>query len=152
MEEAPDAKQDLPIVAFPSSKEWEAWLAANHATSKGVWLQFAKKGTGIPTVTYEEALQSALCYGWIDGQVAKYDERYYLQRFPPRTRKSKWSRLNRERVLARQRRGRMQPAGLAKVEQAQQDGRWDAAYEPPSRITVPQDLQRALDDNPAALA
>ena len=145
-----DSKQDLPIIAFASQQAWEAWLAEHHATSRGVWLKIAKKDAGIATVSYAEALDSALCYGWIDGQKASHDEQSWLQKFTPRGRKSSWSRVNRDKAIELQRQGRMQPAGLAQVEQARRDGRWEAAYEAQSRATVPDDLRRELDRNPAA--
>jgi uncharacterized protein YdeI (YjbR/CyaY-like superfamily) len=147
-----DSKQGLPIVPFASSAEWEAWLEAEHATSRGLWLKLAKKGAGVDSVSYPEAVEVALCYGWIDGQAGSVDERFWLQKFTPRGPRSKWSQINRDRVAELQREGRMRPAGLAEVERARQDGRWDAAYEPPSRATVPDDLQRALDASPAARA
>ncbi len=145
-------KPELPVLEFEGPQAWAAWLERNHAGSDGVRLKFAKKGSGITTVTYAEAVEEALCYGWIDGQVARHDERYYLQRFTPRRRRSRWSQINRQKVerLAAQR--RMKPAGLAQVEAAKSDGRWDAAYPSPSRAAVPADLQRALDDNPKAKA
>lgn len=146
------AKSDLPILEFADPRAWSAWLERNHASSDGLWLKFAKKGSGIGTVTYAEALEEALCYGWIDGLLARHDERYYLQRFTPRRRRSRWSQLNcekAERLIAEQ---RMKPAGLAEVEAAKADGRWDAAYPSPSKATVPEDLQQALDKNPEAKA
>lgn len=142
----------LPIIQFASQREWEDWLGENHAASKGVWLKIAKKDAGIDTVFYPEAVDSALCYGWIDGQKGSFDERFWLQRFTPRGRKSKWSRVNRDKATELRKQGRMKPAGLAQVELARQDGRWDAAYEPQSSATVPEDLQRELDKNPAARA
>jgi uncharacterized protein YdeI (YjbR/CyaY-like superfamily) len=144
--------RDLPIRAFASQAEWEAWLDAHHATSKGLWLKFAKKGSGIDSVSYAEAVESALCYGWIDGQAASHDERFWLQRFTPRARRSKWSRVNRDKATALLAEGRMKPAGLAQIEQAQADGRWDAAYAGQRTATIPEDLQRALDENPGAQA
>jgi uncharacterized protein YdeI (YjbR/CyaY-like superfamily) len=147
-----EEKQGRPIIPFASQRRWEEWLDAHHADSKGLWLKLAKKDSGVDTVSYAEALDVALCYGWIDGQKASYDERFYLQKFTPRTRKSRWSRINREKVTELERQGRMQPAGLAEVERARADGRWDAAYDSPSRATVPDDLQRALDENPTARA
>jgi uncharacterized protein YdeI (YjbR/CyaY-like superfamily) len=147
-----DSKQDLPIIAFASQAEWEAWLDSQPATSRGLWLKIAKKDAGVETVSYAEALESALCYGWIDGQRAAHDERYFLTRFTPRGRKSKWSQINRAKAIELLRQGRMTPAGVAQVEQARQDGRWDAAYEAQSAATVPADLQRALDEHPVAQA
>ena len=147
-----DTKQGLPILAFASQREWEVWLDAQHATSKGLWLKIAKKDSGLDSVTYAEALESALCYGWIDGQKGSLDERAWLQKFTPRGPKSVWSRINRDKANELQRQGRLRPAGLAQVERAQQDGRWDAAYESQSRATVPDDLRRALEDAPVAQA
>jgi uncharacterized protein YdeI (YjbR/CyaY-like superfamily) len=147
-----ESKQGLPIVQLASAQEWEAWLEEQHETAKGLWLKIAKKAAGIETVSYPEALEVALCYGWIDGQKGSYDERFWLQRFTPRGPRSKWSQINRDKVEELVAQGRMKPAGLATVEQARADGRWDAAYEPQSRATVPDDLQHALDENPQAKA
>jgi uncharacterized protein YdeI (YjbR/CyaY-like superfamily) len=144
-----DASQGLPIGEFASQRAWEEWLEAEHATAKGVWLRLAKKGAGVESVSHAEAIESALCYGWIDSQARSLDERFWLLRFTPRGRRSKWSRINRDNIAELERRGRVRPAGLAEVERARQDGRWDAAYEPPSTATVPEDLQRALDAEPA---
>jgi uncharacterized protein YdeI (YjbR/CyaY-like superfamily) len=141
---------DLPAVAFASAGEWEAWLAERHETSTGLWLELAKKGSGIDSVSYAQAVEVALCYGWIDGQARRLDDDHYLQRFTPRRPRSRWSKINRGRAERLIEEGRMQPAGLREVERARADGRWDAAYEPPSRIGVPEDLQRELDRNPRA--
>jgi uncharacterized protein YdeI (YjbR/CyaY-like superfamily) len=146
------AKSDLEIVELRSQAAWSKWLERNHGATQGVWLKFAKKGTGVKTVTYLEAVEEALCYGWIDGQASGHDETYYLQRFTPRRRRSKWSQINRtkaERLIAE---GRMQPAGIEQIEAAKADGRWDAAYPSPRVATVPDDLQAALDENPEAKA
>jgi uncharacterized protein YdeI (YjbR/CyaY-like superfamily) len=137
-------KPDLPIVPFASRDAWAAWLEERHATSEGLWLKFAKKGSGLETVTYDQAVEVALCYGWIDGQVRKVDEDYYLQRFTPRKARSKWSKINRRKATELIARGEMKPAGLREVERAKADGRWDAAYDAPSTATVPEDLRRAL--------
>jgi len=115
-----------------------------------VWLRIAKKASGIPTVTHAEALEDALCYGWIDGQRAPHDETFFLQRFTPRRPRSKWSQINREKAIELIELGRMKAAGLAQIEAAKKDGRWEAAYAPQSSLTVPEDFQRALDANPAA--
>ena len=120
--------------------------------SPGVWLRLAKAASGIPSPTYAEAVEVALCYGWIDGQAKKYDDETWLQKFTPRRPKSIWSKINRERVAALISAGRMQPSGLASVDAAKADGRWDAAYDSPRTATVPEDLQAALDANPAATA
>jgi uncharacterized protein YdeI (YjbR/CyaY-like superfamily) len=143
---------DLPRLRFASAAEWEAWLERNHAARDGVWIEIAKKGTGIDSVRYPEALESALCFGWIDGRREALDERHFLQRYTPRRSRSRWSKINRataERLIAE---GRMRPAGLAEVERAKADGRWDAAYEGQRRMTVPDDLQRELDARPQAMA
>ena len=144
------AKMDLPILPFPSRSAWEEWLSAEHATSAGVWLKIAKKASGIATVTYAEALEVALCYGWIDGQKDAFDQQYFLQRFTPRRPKSNWSKINRAKIEQLIEQGLMQPAGLREVERARADGRWAAAYDAQSRAMVPDDLQQALDKNDAA--
>ncbi len=143
---------NLPVLSFESREDWAAWLDANHATATGVWLRLAKKASGLRSVTYSEAVEVALCYGWIDGQARGYDEQTSLQRFTPRRARSVWSRINREKAQALIDDGRMMPAGLRAVEAAQRDGRWDTAYDSPRNAVVPDDLQRALDDNPAASA
>ena len=125
------------VLECASAAEWEAWLEANHASAREIWLRLAKKGSGRVTVSRAEALEGALCYGWIDGQSRTQDETYWLQRFTPRSPRSKWSKVNcelAERLIAE---GRMKPPGLAAVEAARAAGRWDAAYDPPSRIAVP---------------
>ena len=143
---------EAPIIAFETQHHWSTWLEEHHAEPAGVWLKIAKKESGIPTVTYAEALEIALCYGWIDGQKRAFDDRYFLQRFTPRRPKSIWSRVNRDKVMALIAEGRMQAAGLAEVERAQRDGRWDAAYQSQRTITVPDDFQIALDAKPQAKA
>lgn len=142
--------QDLPIVQFESAAEWERWLAEHHDTSPGLWLKLAKAASGVSSVTYSEAVEVALCFGWIDGQVRRLDEQFRLQRFTRRTPRSKWSKINRAKATALIESGRMHPAGLRAIEQAQGDGRWYAAYDSPSTATVPEDLQQALDANEAA--
>jgi uncharacterized protein YdeI (YjbR/CyaY-like superfamily) len=141
---------DLPIIPFASRDAWAAWLEEQHATSDGLWLKFAKKGSGLDTVTYAEAVEVALCYGWIDGQVRKFDEDHYLQRFTPRRARSRWSKINRQKATELIERGEMKPAGLREVERAKADGRWDAAYDAPSTATVPEDLRRELEKNEPA--
>lgn len=141
------AKPDLPIIPFASPKEWEAWLEEHHATSPGLWLKIAKKGSGIETVSYAQALEAALCYGWIDGQKASFDENYWLQRFTRRKPRSRWSKVNREKATELIQKGEMKPAGLREVEQAKADGRWDAAYDAQSTVTVPDDLRLELEKN-----
>jgi uncharacterized protein YdeI (YjbR/CyaY-like superfamily) len=116
---------DLPVKPFKTQKAWEDWLARNHERAPGVWLKLAKKASGIPTVTYEEAVEVALCYGWIDGQAQGLDEEYHLQRFTPRRARSNWSKINVAKAEALIAAGRMQPAGLREVEAARADGRWE---------------------------
>jgi uncharacterized protein YdeI (YjbR/CyaY-like superfamily) len=143
-------KSGLPVLAFASSDEWAAWLASQPATSKGVWLKLAKAASGIRSVSKQEAIDGALCHGWIDGQLDTFDADHWLVRFTPRRPNGKWSQVNRERALALIKLGRMRPAGMREIEQARLDGRWEAAYAPQSKATVPEDLQSALDRNPAA--
>jgi uncharacterized protein YdeI (YjbR/CyaY-like superfamily) len=145
-------KDGKPIVQLASAEAWEAWLEAEHPSSDGVWLKFAKKGSGVETVGYGEALDVALCYGWIDSQVLSYDERFYLQKFTPRRKRSKWSRINRDKIEELTKQGRMKPSGLEQVELAKADGRWDAAYASPANAEVPDDLQAVLDASPKAAA
>jgi uncharacterized protein YdeI (YjbR/CyaY-like superfamily) len=142
---------NLPIISFATQQDWEAWLAEYHADTRGIWLKIAKKETRIPSVSYAEALESALCYGWIDGQKASFDEQYWLQKFTPRGPKSMWSKINCDKVTALLASDRMQPAGIRQMEQAKADGRWDAAYESQSKMTIPDDFQRELDNNPKAM-
>jgi uncharacterized protein YdeI (YjbR/CyaY-like superfamily) len=146
------AAKELPTIAFPSPRAWETWLAKHHAGVRGAWVKFAKKGSGVKSVTYPEALDVALCYGWIDGQVRSLDERYYVQRFTPRRSRSNWSKINcgkAQRLIAD---GRMKPAGLAQVQAAKADGRWDTAYDSPRSAEAPDDLVAALRKNAAARA
>ena len=146
----PDPTPELTVA---DAAAWRAFLAQHHADESGVWLVLAKKGTTEPTtLSYDQALEEALCHGWIDGQVRRRDERTYLQRFTPRRPRSVWSRLNVARVEQLTRDGRMHPAGLAQVERARRDGRWDAAYEGSAAAGVPPDLETALRQNPAAAA
>ena len=147
-----NTSNDLPVLLFASQHEWEVWLHEHHAASRGVWLRHAKKASGLQSVSYAEALDVALCYGWIDGQKKSYDESSWLQKWTPRGAKSIWSKVNREKVQQLTDSGRMQPAGMAAVEAAKQDGHWDAAYDSPSQATVPDDFQAALDRNPQANA
>jgi uncharacterized protein YdeI (YjbR/CyaY-like superfamily) len=143
---------ELPVLPFDSAAAWEAWLEREHARAPGVWLKLAKQDSGIATVTVAEAVELALCFGWIDGQVGKHDDDCFPQRYTPRRRQSRWSQINRERALALIAAGRMRPAGLAQVEAARADGRWEAAYAGARTASVPEDLQAALDANPAAAA
>jgi uncharacterized protein YdeI (YjbR/CyaY-like superfamily) len=145
-------KDELPILQFPDQPAWELWLENNHDSEAGVWLRIAKKASPHATVTYPDVLDTALCFGWIDGQRHPHDDSFFLQRFTPRGPRSKWSKINREKVERLIAQARMRPAGLAKVDAAKQDGRWDAAYEPQGAATVPADFQQELDRNPEAKA
>ncbi len=140
----------LPVLHLPDCDAWESWLKANHTSSRGLWLRLAKKNASVTSVSYAEALEEAIRYGWIDGQRLARDEHSYLQRFTPRRPRSRWSQINRTKALALIEEGRMTTAGLAEVRAAQEDGRWERAYEPQSRATVPADFQLELDRNPAA--
>nr|WP_234375017.1 MULTISPECIES: YdeI/OmpD-associated family protein [unclassified Streptomyces] len=142
--------QNLEIVAFESAEAFEAWLGENHAVSPGIWLKLRKKSPGVVALDYAQALDVALCYGWIDGQKAGLDDQWWLQRFTPRTARSKWSKVNRDKVAALIEQGRMQPAGQAEIDRAKADGRWDAAYDSSRTATVPDDLAAALAAEPAA--
>lgn len=146
------AAVEQPVLRFASAADFEAWMEDEHTRSDGIWIEFAKKGSGIPTVVYAEALDIALCFGWIDGQARPVDERWYRQRFTPRRAASKWSQRNVDKTAALIAAGRMRPAGLAEIERAKADGRWAAAYPSPSKIQVPPDLQAELDADPAAAA
>ncbi|WP_344532458.1 YdeI/OmpD-associated family protein [Streptomyces albiaxialis] len=149
---APAGQPELPTLPFASRAEWEAWLEERHGEADGVWIKLAKKGTGVTSVSYAEAVEVALCFGWIDGQSRRLDETYWLQKFTPRRSRSKWSQINRERATELIERGLMRPAGLREIERAKADGRWEAAYASPSQASVPDDLQAALDANEAARA
>ncbi len=143
------AGPELPVIPFADQQAFADWLA-HPLDAPGVWLQLAKKGSGIPSITYEQAVDVALCYGWIDSQKKGYDETWWIQKFTPRRPNSKWSRVNREKAERFIAEGRMQPGGLREVERAQENGQWDVAYDSQSAATVPDDLQAALDANPAA--
>ena len=143
---------DLPVIGFADQAAWKSWLAQQHATSPGVWLKIAKKGSGATGVSYPEALEVALCYGWIDGQKGAFDDEYWLQRFTPRKPGSRWSKINTEKAAELIAAGRMRPAGMREVELAREDGRWDAAYAGQRSMAVPEDLERELAGNEAARA
>lgn len=143
-------KDDLLILSFDNQQSWEAWLKLHLTESKGIWLKLAKKDSNIPSVNYDEAVESALCYGWIDSQNASFDRQYWLQKFSPRRTRSKWSHMNCEKAEALIAAGRMQPAGYRQIELAKEDGRWEAAYASQSRITIPDDFQSQLDINQKA--
>lgn len=141
---------DYPTLPFEDQEAFRDWLDRNHATERGVWIRIAKAASGHPSVNHAQALDVALCYGWIDGQSKSLDGEWYLQKFTQRGRRSTWSKRNREHVDRLIASGEMRPAGLAAVEAAKADGRWDRAYDAPGSATVPDDLQAALDASPAA--
>jgi uncharacterized protein YdeI (YjbR/CyaY-like superfamily) len=143
----PDGK---PVKAFASQAAWAAWLGKNHEKHSGLWLRLMKKGSGKKSVTYAEALEEALCHGWIDGQKRPCDEASWLQKFSPRGKKSLWSKVNRDKVAALEKAGRLKPAGLAVVHAAKADGRWDAAYDSQSSATVPEDFAALLEKHAKA--
>ena len=143
-------KSDRPIIAFESQQAWNDWLAAEAADSEGLWLKLAKKSSGIASVSKSEAVDTALCHGWIDGQLDSFDDKYSLVRFTPRRQASKWSERNRSRALELIKLGQMLPAGMKEVERAQKDGRWEAAYAPQSTADIPDDLRAALAKNKKA--
>lgn len=143
---------DLPTLPFATKNKWAGWLAKRHDRSTGVWLKLAKKDSGIPSVTYEEAVEVALCYGWIDGQKKGFDDEYWLQKFTPRGPKSIWSKINTVKAEKLIVSGEMKPAGLKAIDAAKQDGRWDAAYESQRNISIPEDFQAVLEKNKKAKA
>jgi uncharacterized protein YdeI (YjbR/CyaY-like superfamily) len=141
---------ELPVLSFADKKKWATWLAKQHKKSNGIWLQIAKRNSGIHSVTYDEAVEVALCYGWIDGQKMGYDDQFWLQKFTPRGPKSIWSKINTEKAERLIASGEMKPAGLKAIEAARQDGRWEAAYASQKNISIPEDFQVALDKNSEA--
>jgi uncharacterized protein YdeI (YjbR/CyaY-like superfamily) len=143
---------DFSIEFFASSADWEEWLKEHHADTSGVWIKFAKKDSGITSLNYAQALDGALCYGWIDGQSKSIDDVYYLQKFTSRRPKSIWSKRNVGKVAELIKAGKMQPAGQAAIDAAKADGRWDQAYDSPSNVTIPPDFQKELDRHPKAKA
>ena len=145
-------KVEPPVVSFPSREAWWAWLSEHHADPVGVWLRLERKREGSAPLTHPEALEAAIAHGWIDGTRRRLDERHYIQRFTPRRARSKWSRINREKAMELIERGEMTPAGLAEVERARADGRWDAAYAGQRTMEVPDDLRSELERDPAAAA
>lgn len=138
------------IRLFANQAEWAAWLEKNHRKAEGLWLRLAKKGSSLQSITYSEALEAALCQGWIDGQKRGESDDAWLQRFVPRSAKSVWSKINREKTTALIATGRMRPAGLAAVESARKDGRWGAAYDSPKSAKVPEDFEAAMNASPRA--
>ena len=144
-------KTDLQIISFSTQKDFEIWQEENHNNTKGIWIRFYKKNSDISTIIYDEALDVALCYGWIDGQVKKYDEYSYLQKFTPRRPKSMWSKRNKDHVLRLEKECRMKLSGIIEVENAKKDGRWDRAYDSPGKMTVPEDFMIEISKNKQAL-
>ncbi|MDM0084196.1 YdeI/OmpD-associated family protein [Variovorax sp. J31P179] len=148
----PGTKSDTAATLFKSAKAFDAWLKKHHATSDGLWLKIAKKGAGEPSVTYPEAVEIALCWGWIDGQKKGLDDQHFLQRFTPRRARSIWSKINVDKVAVLTEAGRIQPAGQAQIDAAKNDGRWGKAYDSARTSSVPGDLQAALEASPKAKA
>jgi len=148
----PDTFDGLPILYFARPQEWANWLAAHHNTAVGVWLQLVKKAAARSSISYDEALEEALCYGWIDSQKRSYDDESWLQRFTPRKARSSWSKVNREKAEKLIANGRMQPAGLQEVDRAKADGRWTSAYDSQSTSDMPPDFQAELNAHPEAAA
>lgn len=147
-----DSSAKLRVLEFSTSDEFEAWLAKQPPSSKGAWLKFAKSASGVRTISKQNAIDCALCHGWIDGRLEKLDEKYWLIRFTPRKDGSKWSEKNRARASELLAEGRMQKSGLTEIARAKADGRWDAAYPSQGRASVPDDLQRALNGSKKANA
>jgi uncharacterized protein YdeI (YjbR/CyaY-like superfamily) len=145
-------KPDLPILTFTSSKDFTSWLAKHHKMSSGIWMRLFKIKSGVPTIIYAEALDVALCYGWIDGQKKSYDPESWLQKFTPRRPKSIWSKRNQEHVERLTKSGMMKAAGIKEVEAAKADGRWEQAYESPANMTIPADFLNELARNKKAEA
>ena len=142
---------DTPVKSFSSSKQWKEWLAMNYATfDNGIWLRIFKKDSGEKTITYDEALDEALCFGWIDGQKKTNDEKSWLQKFTPRRSKSIWSKRNKARVALLIEEKRMKPSGLKEIETAKKDGRWDKAYDSPSQMEIPPDFLAILEKDQQA--
>jgi uncharacterized protein YdeI (YjbR/CyaY-like superfamily) len=146
------AGPEVPIRAFKDAKAWDAWLAKNQGKDAGIWMRIAKKASGTKSITYPEAVEIALCHGWIDGLKRPESATTWLQRFTPRRKRSIWSEINREKAIALIAAGRMKPAGLGEIERAKRDGRWDAAYASPKSATMPADFRKELDRHPKAKA
>ena len=144
-------QRDLQIIPFLSPSEFESWLELNNDNTKGIWVRFYKKDSGMPTIIYQEALVVALCYGWIDGQVKKHDENSYIQKFTPRRSKSMWSKRNINLVERLEKEGRMKPSGIKEAEKARSDGRWERAYDSPGSMVVPENFINELSKNKKAL-
>ncbi|HSA84411.1 MAG TPA: YdeI/OmpD-associated family protein [Patescibacteria group bacterium] len=145
-------KKDLQILPFASQQAWEEWLSKNHTATQGLWLKIAKKASGIATVTYDEALEVALCYGWIDGQSKSIDENFYIQKFVHRGSRSMWSKRNCDIVTRLIKEKKMKQAGLAEIDAAKKDGRWERAYDSPKNMQIPDDFLQELGKNKKAEA
>ena len=143
---------ELPILSFQSQKKWRDWLLKNHATFNGVWLRLYKKNSDVKSINHDQALDEALCFGWIDGQAKSYDEQSYLQKFTPRRKGSIWSKRNTDNIKRLIKERKMHPSGLAEVEKAKADGRWEKAYDSPANMKVPDDFLKELSKKPKALA
>jgi len=146
------SKDDLPVISFKTSEEWRDWLEQNYQSITGIWLKFYKKDTGVTSITYHEALDEALCYGWIDGQAKPFDNISWIQRFTPRRKRSIWSKRNIENITRLESAGRMKPSGIREVEAAKTDGRWDKAYDSPGNMAIPDDFLNALSEDKNAVA
>lgn len=146
------AKSELPVLPFSTAAKWNRWLEKNHASADGIWLQLFKKDSGIASINHSEALDEALCYGWIDGQAKSYDERSYLQKFTPRRARSIWSKRNIEHIARLDKAGKMRPAGWKEVEAAKSDGRWERAYDSPANMVMPEDFMQRLSKNKKSAA
>lgn len=149
---ATEKKAEYPILPFPSQEDWRLWLEANHTNVDGIWMQFFKKGSGIPSVVYAEALDEALCFGWIDGQLKRGDDQYYLQKFTPRRKRSLWSKRNIEHVARLEAAGKIHASGWNAIAEAKANGRWDSAYDSHSNAMPPDDLMEELAKSPESLA
>jgi uncharacterized protein YdeI (YjbR/CyaY-like superfamily) len=137
-------KNEMTVLSFGTSELLKEWLEKNHSESSGIWLRMFKKNSGVLSVNYDQALDEALCFGWIDGQIKKYDDKTYLQKFTPRRARSIWSKRNIEHITRLEKEGRIRPSGMREVMAAKTDGRWDRSYDSPSNMTIPEDLMNEL--------
>jgi len=146
------AQIEFPVIAFQSQNKWRSWLSKKHSLADGIWLRLYKKDSGIKSINHDEALDEALCYGWIDGQAKSLDEESYLQKFTPRRKRSLWSKRNREKVEQLIKDGKMHSSGLKEIDTAKSDGRWEMAYDSPKNMKIPDDFLKELSKKPEALA
>ena len=146
------AQIEFPVIAFQSQNKWRSWLSKNHSFADGIWLRLYKKDSGIKSINHDEALDEALCYGWIDGQAKSFDEESYLQKFTPRRKRSLWSKRNREKVEQLIKDGKMHSSGLKEIDTAKSDGRWEEAYDSPKNMKIPDDFLKELSKKPEAFA